>query len=232
MKSSKATWELFRTCATALAIAAGHLTGSAADLGPEAASWLASQTNVHSWSADFLQTRTLKSLAQPLTSSGHLWFSAPNRFRWELGSPAQTIAVRAPTELLILYPRLRRVERFPLTGGQTGPWRDALALLEAGFPRSQAELEARYDILSQTASGETGELVLQPKSAAARRMIPQLKIDFDTKDASLRGTELQFADGSSMRNDFKNATLNPKVDEKMFNPEIPPDYKVVEPLRK
>src|SRR5262245_23984784 len=48
-------------------------------------SWLAAQTNIQTWSADFVQTRTLKALAQPLTASGHVWFAAPNRFRWELG---------------------------------------------------------------------------------------------------------------------------------------------------
>src|SRR6266478_6582463 len=107
-------------------------------------SWLAAQTNIHSWSADFIQTRMFKSLTEPLTATGHVWFAEPNRFRWELGHPPQTIAVRAPRELLVIYPRLKRVERYPLGSEQTGQWRDALALLETGFPRTQAELEARY----------------------------------------------------------------------------------------
>lgn len=208
------------------------VSADAAEITPAAAAWLAGQTNVQNWSADFVQTRTLKSLSQPLTASGHVWFAAPNRFRWELGSPAQTIAVRAPAELLIFYPRLKRVERFPLTGSQTGPWRDALALLEAGFPRSQTALEAQYNIASQTVTDHNGKFVLEPKAASARRMIPRLKIDFDTQDFSLRATELEFADGSTMRNDFKNPVLNPKIDEALFNPPIPADYKVVEPLKK
>ena len=104
--------------------------------------------------------------------------------------------------------------------------------MEAGFPRSQAELESTYNILSQTTTDQVGKLVLQPKSAAARRMMPQIEIDFDTKDFSLRGTELQFADGSTLRNDFKNAVLNPKLDGQMFAPSIPGDYKIVEPLKK
>jgi outer membrane lipoprotein-sorting protein len=206
------------------------LPARATDANPLLSSWLGAQTNIQSWSADFVQTRTFKSLTEPLTATGHVWCAAPNRFRWELGNPPQTIAVRAPQEMLVMYPRLKRVERYPLTGDQTGPWRDALALLEAGFPRSQPEMEARLKILSQTVTNQICELVLQPKSAAARRMMPQLKIAFDTKDFSLRATELQFADGSTMRNDFVNPMLNPKVDPEMFNPRIPADYKVVEPL--
>ena len=61
-------------------------------------------------------------------------------------------------------------------------------------------------------------------------MMPRLEIDFDTKDYSLRGTELQFADGSTMRNDFTDiGCVNPKLDESMFNPAIAPDYTVVHP---
>lgn len=207
-------------------------SANAAELNSEVAAWLAAQPKIESWSADFVQTRSLKSLAQPLTATGHVRFQAPNRFRWELGHPPQTIAVREPDVMLVIYPRLKRVERFPLTGEQAGPWSDALALLEAGFPRSAAELEAQYNILGQEVKAGDVNLVLQPKSTAARKMMPKITIEFDTKDYALRATELQFADGSTMRNDFKNPVLNPKIDPQMFAPEIPADYKVVEPLKK
>ena len=207
----------------------GRLNG--AELNPLVVSWLAAQTNIQSWSADFLQTRSLKSLTQPLTATGHVWFAAPNRFRWELGKPAQTIAVRAPNEMLVIYPRFKRVERFPLNSQESGPWKDALALLEAGFPRSAAELEAQYNVLEQSVQGAIGRLALQPRSSAARRMMPRITIEFDTKDSSLRATELQFADGSSLRNDFSNAVLNPPVDTQQFSPEIPAEFKVVEPMK-
>lgn len=199
------------------------------ELNPEVASWLAAQSKIQTWSADFTQTRTLRSLSQPLKSTGHVWFAAPDRFHWELGHPPRTIAVRAPDEMLIFYPQLKRVERFPLTG-QAGPWREALELLQAGFPRSASELESRYDILSQSVSDGLGKLVLAPKSASARRMMPRIEIDFDPQSQSLRGTELEFADGSTMRNDFTNPQMNPKVEEGMFTPPIPSDYKVTEPL--
>ncbi len=204
----------------------------AAQVDPAVVKWLVAQTNIQSWEADFVQIRALKSLAQPLTAGGHVWFAAPNKFRWELGHPPQTIAVRAPQDLLVIYPKLKRVEKFPLTGEQAGQWREALALLEAGFPRSQTQLEDEYNIVSQNVNDDTCRLVLQPKSAAARKMMPQIKIDFDTKNFSLRATELQFADGSTMRNDFKDPVLNPKIDPQQFEPPVPADYKVVEPLKK
>jgi outer membrane lipoprotein-sorting protein len=218
------------TCLLLLSTGAANAI-KAAELNPSVVSWLAAQTNIQSWSADFVQTRSFKSLTQPLTATGQVWFAAPNRFRWELGNPAQTIAVRGSNDLLVIYPRLKRVERFDLSGQKAGTWKDALALLEAGFPRSAAELKAQYNTLDQLVQEPIGRLVLQPKSAAARRMMPQISIEFDTRDFSLRATELRFADGSSLRNDFSHALLNPVTDPQQFSPAIPGDYKIVEPLK-
>lgn len=208
------------------------LCAAAAPSDPLVTSWLAAQTNLHTWSADVTQTRSLKTLAQPLVAQGRVWFSAPNLFRWEILAPSQTIAVRQTNELLVIYPKLKRAERYPLTGNQAGPWKDALALLEAGFPRSRAELDARFKILSQSVSNEACELTLQPTVASARRLMPQIKIAFGTNDFVLRSTELRFADGSTMRNDFSNAKLNPPLAPILFLPAPDADVKVVEPLKK
>lgn len=195
------------------------------------AKWAQNQTNFTTWSAEFLQTRTLKSLMQPLTSTGHVWFAAPNRFHWEIGNPPQTIAVRQTDQMLVIYPRLKRVEKYPLSGSEAGPWRDALALLEAGFPRNENEIESRFNIQATDLKGDVCEITLQPKSSAARKMMSQIKIAFSTNDFLLRATELQFADGSTMRNDFKNPKLNDKLDDKLFSPPIE-GYKTVEPMKK
>lgn len=196
------------------------------------ARWIAAQTNFQTWSADVTQVRTLKTLAEPLVAQGRVWFAAPNQFRWELLKPAPTIAVRQSQQMLIIYPKLKRAERYPLDGEQAGPWKDALALLEAGFPRSTTDLEGRFKVLSQTLSNEVCELWLQPKSASARRLMPQIKVGFATNDLSLRSTELQFADGSTMRNEFSNARLNPKLEADLFTPKLESDFKLIEPLKR
>ena len=41
----------------------------------------------------------------------------------------------------------------------------------------------------------------------------------------------EFADGSTLRNDFTNAVLNPRLDPSLFAPKLNPDYKIVEPLK-
>lgn len=76
--------------------------------------WFAAQAEIKTWSAELVQTRTLKALKDPLQTPGRVWFTLPNRFRWELGTPAQTIALREADAMVIVYPRLKRAERYAL----------------------------------------------------------------------------------------------------------------------
>lgn len=204
----------------------------AADTNAVLTSWFAAQAALKTWSADFVQTRTLKTFTQPLSSTGRIWFAMPNSFRWELGSPPQTIAVRQADQLMVYYPRLKRAEKYALSDKQLGQWRDAIALLEAGFPRHRAELEAQFRLLTLTDTPAGFELTMQPKSTVLRRMISEIQLAFQTNDFSLAGTELKFGDGSRMRNDFKHPIRNPTLPEGIFDLPLGPDVRVVEPLKR
>lgn len=204
----------------------------AADTNAVLNAWLAAQANLQTWTANFTQTRTLKTLEQPLVATGHIWFATPNRFRWELGAPAQTIAVRNAEEMFVIYPRLKRAEKYPLGGNTPGEWRDMLSLLDAGFPHDRAGLDARFRVLSLAESNGSWLLALQPKSAFARKMMSEIRVGLSADSFALTSTELVFADSSRMRNDFTNGVLNPVLDEKIFDWKPDPDFKVTEPLGK
>jgi outer membrane lipoprotein-sorting protein len=204
----------------------------AADTNAVLNAWFEAQTGLRTWSAGVLQTRSLKALVQPLVSNGRVWVEFPDQFRWELGEPAQTIALRRHDELLVIYPRLRRAERYPLGGSQTGPWRDAAALLEAGFPRSRAELEARFRLLSVAQTNGVCQIALEPRNAMARKLMPELLVTLRVAPFALLATEMRFPDGSRMRNDFTNAVFNPALAASLFDFQPGADFTVVEPLRR
>jgi outer membrane lipoprotein-sorting protein len=194
--------------------------------------WFAAQAGVHSISADFVQTRTLKTLTQPLTAHGHLSFAPPNQFRWELGQPPQTIALRHADDMFVIYPRLKRAEHYPLGASAPREWRDAMSLLDAGFPGTRKEFDAQFELQSLVATNRTWLLTLKPRLAAAREMMPELRVSLATNDFSLAGTELVFMDGSRMKNELTNILVNAPLDEKTFEWKAPPDFKVTEPFSK
>jgi outer membrane lipoprotein-sorting protein len=215
-------------------LAAGGLTTCllALDAGAVLDAWFAAQKDLHSWSAEFTQTRSLKTLTRPLTAAGRLWFVAPGDFRWELGRPAQTIALRDGANLYVIYPALKRAEHYELGAAAPREWRDSMSLLSAGFPRNRQEFESQFRVISVAQSNGFWRLALEPKSKFARQMMPELRIALDANDFSLTSTEMVFVEGSAMRNDFTNAVLNPALDTNLFHWSPPADYKVTEPLSK
>lgn len=194
--------------------------------------WFAAQKNLRTWSADLVQTRALKTLTQPLVARGHIAFAMPDDFRWELGQPAQTIALRHGDGMFVIYPRLKRAEHYPLGAGTPTEWRDTMSLLQAGLPRDRKDFDAQFQILSLAETNGEWQMSLQPKSSFVRRMMPELRISLATNDFSLASTELDFVDGSRMRNDFTNAVLNPPLDGKLFEWTPPSDFKVTNPMQR
>jgi len=193
--------------------------------------WFVAQQNLKTWRADFVQVRTLKALSNPLSTPGRAMFQAPNEFRWELGQPAQTIAIRGAKEMVVLYPKLSRAERYPVNAEQAGRYKDLLVLLEAGFPRDRKSLEASFRIMKQTTMEDRHEVVMQPRSSNAKRLMPELRLVFRTGDLSLLSTEMVFSDGSTMKTEFKQPELNPKLEEGLFSTDIPASYQVSEPMK-
>ena len=178
-------WLSILPCVMASMAAVAQETGSDAQFNH----WFEVQTNLHSWSADFTQTRTLKVLNQPLVSTGKVWVT-PGEFRWELGQPVQTIVLRQPDQLLIIYPRLKQAEKYPLGAVPTGPIKDALALLDATLPRDRATMEKNFSLLSAAETNSMLQMTLQPRSDSARKFISEILIGFHTNDFTIAATEM------------------------------------------
>jgi outer membrane lipoprotein-sorting protein len=209
-----------------LGLSAGHILAATGD--QIISGWLARQTNIQSWSADFTQTRALKALSEPLVSTGQVWFAAPQNFRWELQKD-HTVAIRTNDTMLVLYPRLKRAEMYDFENSGRSEWKNALALLQSGFPRSRADLDNQFTVLSAAEKSGVMLLELQPKSSGARKLMPQINVRLDT-NLNLAGTELVFADGSRMRNDFRDVRTNADTAGR-FSLEVPPGFTLVEPMK-
>jgi outer membrane lipoprotein-sorting protein len=191
--------------------------------------WIQAQSSVRAWEADFTQTRQLKALTEPLVATGKLWFSAPDRFRWEIIKPAPTLAVREQDELLVIFPKLKRAEKYSLAKIREGPWKDLMGLLDTGFPRSRAEFERQFHVRDVVPISGGNRLVIEPVSPLVKKYMPELDIDI-REDLTLLATSMIFVDGSVLKNEFSNPRKNPAIDEALFQPALGPEYKITEPL--
>jgi len=194
--------------------------------------WMDQQAEIKTWSADVVQIRNLKSLVRPLKSRGRVWFRQPNRFRWQLGDPPRTIAVRKDDELLIIYPRLKQIERFAAGEDVDPAWKQVLALLEVGFPSDSKTFFSRYELVRTTRLKKSWKFELRPAAEVARKLLDRVNVEISMRDFALLATELVFPDGSTMKNEFIRRQLNPDLDEALFDFEIEEGYTVVDPLQK
>src|SRR5207237_446985 len=138
-------------------------TVGAADTNAVLQNWFTAQGQVRTWSADFVQTRTFKTLTRPLTAQGRIEFSAPTDFRWELGRPAQTIALRHGDEMYVIYPLLKRAELYPMGANAPRQLHDTLSLLQAGLPHSRKEFDTQFQVLALAETNGIWRLRLQPR---------------------------------------------------------------------
>jgi outer membrane lipoprotein-sorting protein len=192
--------------------------------------WIAAQASAHAWQADFKQIRELKALTQPLVATGKIWFVAPHRIRWEVMKPAPSIAVMENDELTVVFPKLKRAEKYPLAQLRTGPWKDLLGLLDTGFPRSRADFEQQFLVRDVIPIPGGKRMIIQPKSTLVQKYMPEVDIDVRTPDLALLATTMVFIDGSHLRNEFTNQEKNPQIDDALFHPVLGPDYKIIQPL--
>jgi outer membrane lipoprotein-sorting protein len=214
--------------AAALVCAAATRAGSPTDK-PASNLWLAQQAEISTWTADFRQIRRIKALTQGLTNEGRIWRAAPGQFRWEIARPTRTIIARSGPSLIIIYPSLNQAERYSLDVA-SGPFKDAVDLIEAGFPKNPAEFRLKFDIVAQEETGSGLLVRLRPKSAQARRLAPEIRLNYGAKPFALLAAEMTFADGSSTKTEFSNSRYNEPVDSTLFHPSIGEETKVVEPL--
>lgn len=219
-------WAVMLAVAFGTAMRAGAAAG-----GDDAwiARWLASATNLVTWQADVVQTRHLQALTQPLVSTGRVWFATPGSFRWELGRPPQSIALRQGDTLTVLSPKLRRAERHEVGPAVKGPAADMMALLDAGFPRDAAGFRKRFELTGVITNEARVRLELRPVSGEARRWMPAFVVELDPSGRDVRATEMSFADGSRLRNEFSSVVTNVPIDAGLFVTNLDAGWKVMVP---
>lgn len=183
--------------------------------------WVEHQSKVRSVQADFIQERQLRSLKKPLRHPGRFYFQSPGSFRWELGKPVQTLVLQKPdADLLVLRPTKKEGLRYDREQMAEHGGARAVAMLDAGFPRTWEGFEANFSI-SQVEQADgfyrfTGRLNDRRASVAVR------KVQFTVaKDSwQLQSFYLRFRDGSSITTTFTNVKPDAAVDAAKFKVDL------------
>jgi len=178
--------------------------------------WIASQAGMKSLSADFVQTRTFRTVKDPLERHGHVWFQIPDAFRWELGSPPTRIILRYKDEMAMIEPEKKRAQKMDPNGQGQQAGQPNLGMMEFPLAADFAEFERQFEILDLQTQGNQCSLTLLPREPDARQVVRGIQLDFDTSNNHLLAFEITFRDGSSLRNVFSQTEINSRIDPHVF----------------
>lgn len=178
--------------------------------------WLKRQVSITSLDTEFVQERTLPALKKPTTTPGRMSFSKPDKVRWQLGNPFETLAV-SDGETLTL------IEKSKMTARRTSvnsPQAARFSLLSGKAFQSPEIFHQTFEIIESRVIDGISQYTLKAKDQRVRMQIPWIFLDIDPRKNELRALELQLQDKSRLRTIFQNPKFNTKLDESLFSPDL------------
>ncbi len=178
--------------------------------------WLGSNSGIRSIKVNFSQTRTMKTLKVPVSSSGTLWVDyGSGKFRWQTGNPPKTLVTGKGSDIVIVRPPAKKYERRRGGSGSSS----GMAAMPKNFPRSVAEFKRKYRLLSVDTKSSSYEIKAQPLGSAGRG-VNSFTFKVEKDKHRLLGMSISMKDGSWINTRFTNVQPNAPTPSSLFTPDL------------
>ena len=178
--------------------------------------WIAHRGSISSVSASFVQERHLKALKRPIINSGKLWFKSPRLFRWQIGEPAESVAISKNGEILLLRPRKKTGERYSDNHSHNSRQSPGMLFFEIGFPRDYKEFIKRFTVTGLSHLGDSYFVSLKFNDRRSNMAIRKVVFEIDSKTYLTQSMEMRFRDASSIKTSFSSVLENAHVKDSVF----------------
>jgi len=170
----------------------------------------AARAGVRTLRADFVQDKVVTLFAETVRSSGKLVVRRPDRLRWEVRAPDESLFVIAGPAVRYRLPGARGNVDVRTAGALGAVLRDLVAFLAGPF----ADVRGRYRL----ALAETSPLVLvaTPTSRDVTRSVRALRLRFSRDLRVLEGVAIEEPGGDRADIRFSNVRINPQVPDSTF----------------
>ena len=148
--------------------------------------------------ADFQEEKTSHFLNKPLSSTGKVWFQAPNKFRREMKGGAQTLAVSNGRDFWIYFPSRKSTQHFTL--GKNSPVDAAIAAMMTALNLENVENTSQ---VSASKTDGKYELQLFPRTPAGKRLFQRFDLHISS-DLFVQRTEMLKPNGDRIVTTYSN----------------------------
>ncbi|HEY2713273.1 MAG TPA: outer membrane lipoprotein carrier protein LolA [Chthoniobacterales bacterium] len=178
--------------------------------------WLERQHDIKSLSADFVQTRSLRSLQSPIRNKGHLWLVKPDLFRWQLGDPPKTVVVRHGRNVDLISPFKRQMRPLDPQEAQRQLGMQGAAMMDTPVAKNYADFISRFDVLSVQSSDDRCEISILPRQDDARKFLEGISLTFKVSDGHLLAFGMRLRSGAAIENEFTQVEINQSIPRSVF----------------
>lgn len=190
----------------------GHLMADPAVLH----AWLKKQSSILSLDVPFTQQRKLPALKIPTSTPGRLTFKKPDQFRWQLGEPAETLAISDGTTLTLIQKKEKTARQIPADSPQAARF----SLLSGKAFESIKAFNRAFEIAGYRVTQGIYQYTLKPKERALGSQVPWIFIDITADGNTLAALEMELKDKSRIRTIFGQSRINKEADPTLFQPDL------------
>ncbi len=170
-------------------------------------SWIARQQTVKNLYGEFTQTRRLPTLRIPSRQPGKIWFTSQGQFRFELGDPVDTVAIRDGGTAVTLIDE-RRDTRRTIDESVAGPESQQLLLMRFPLTNSLEEFRRVFNVARMEENGTKTELDLIPRDASLRKHVQRIDLEYETSTGILTNFNVELANGGGLETNFTRMKVN------------------------
>ncbi len=176
--------------------------------------------------ADFKEEKVVHLLSKPITSSGKVWFQAPNKFRREVKGNSPSVTVSDGRQLWIYYPNFKSAEHYSL--GKRSPLDAAITTINTALNLENVESTFQISGAKIDPPQAGYDLELTPRSSSTKRMFQMFRLRLNN-DLFAERTEMLQPNGDRIVTTYSNQTRAP-IAGSTFDFTPPPGTEISTPL--
>ena len=161
---------------------------------------------------DFVQTKQLKMLKSKMVSHGRMYYSRPDKLRWEYTTPYQYIFIL--NGQTVWLKNTKGSNKINVT--QSKMFKEITRIMMSSVLGTCVSNNRDFNVTLQ-GSGNNWKAILKPKKNPMRQMFNTITVYFDMKASMVRGVRMVEKNGDTTDIVLKNAKVNTPINAKVFS---------------
>ena len=172
----------------------------------------ASTAKMRTLQCDFTQTKSLSMLKSKAVSRGHMYYSQPNKLRWEYTSPyTYTFVLNGQTVVM-----KNAKGRTSVSVAQSKMFKEVTRIMMSSVVGSCLSNNRDFRVSLQ-GQGNSWRALLTPKRNPMKQMFKTITVYFDMRKAMVSKVKMVEKNNDTTVITLQNAKTNGAINDKIFN---------------